>query len=128
MSSPTAETAPAAETGRSADFGNGDFGDAESTESEINSYSALEPVFPEAVTADFRSRWDEVQRGFVDDPNQAVKAGDELVTQVIQSLAESFDAQRRQSDGHIDAARDSTENLRVALRRYRSLFERLLTA
>jgi hypothetical protein len=90
--------------------------------------SGLEPLFADAVAADFRLRWDEVQRGFVDDPERAVKAGDELVTQVIQSLAEFLKAKDRQFDGDADADRDSTENLRISLRRYRALFERLLAA
>jgi hypothetical protein len=38
---------------------------------------------------DFRSRWDAVQRGFVDDPGQS-----ELVAQVMKSLAEAFSNER----------------------------------
>jgi hypothetical protein len=126
-------SSPAAETVRDADFGRQEVvvvntaGVARSGR-PIDSSDGLEPLFTDPVAAEFRSRWDEVQRGFVDDPGQAVKAGDELVTQVIQSLAQSFSAQRRQFDGNVEAERDSTENLRIALRRYRSLFERLLAA
>jgi hypothetical protein len=89
--------------------------------------SALAPLFTEDAAKAFRSRWDAVQRGFVDDPQQAVQAGDELVAQVIKSLAESFSEQRAAlEEGLHQADRSSTENLRLDLRRYRSFFERLL--
>jgi hypothetical protein len=86
----------------------------------------LAPLFAEDVAIEFRARWDVVQRGFVDDPSQSVRAGDELVAQVIKSLAETFSGQRASLEGG-QADQASTENLRLALRRYRSFFERLLS-
>jgi hypothetical protein len=83
----------------------------------------LAPLFDEHIAGEFRSRWSIVQQGFVDDPQKAVREGDELVAQVIKSLAESFAKQRAALEGQ----RDSTEDLRLALRRYRSFFERLLS-
>lgn len=83
----------------------------------------LAPLFDEHTAGDFRSRWSIVQQGFVDDPQKAVREGDELVAQVIKSLAETFAQQRATLEGQ----RDSTEDLRLALRRYRSFFERLLS-
>lgn len=88
--------------------------------------SDLAPLFAEDVATEFRSRWDVVQRGFVDDPRQSVRAGDELVAQVIKSLVETFSGQRASVEGE-RADQASTENLRLALRRYRSFFERLLS-
>jgi hypothetical protein len=88
--------------------------------------SDLAPLFAEDVATEFRSRWDVVQRGFVDEPRQSVRAGDELVAQVIKSLAETFSGQRAAVEGE-RADQASTENLRLALRRYRSFFERLLS-
>jgi hypothetical protein len=85
--------------------------------------SDLAPLFDQASAADFRNRWGVVQQGFVDDPEQAVRAGDELVAQVIKSLAETFARQRAALEG----PQGSTEELRQALRRYRSFFERLLS-
>jgi hypothetical protein len=88
----------------------------------------LAPLFTEDAAKTFRSQWDVVQRGFVDDPQEAVRAGDELVAQVIKSLAESFSDQRSSLEGEANQAdQSSTENLRLALRRYRSFFERLLS-
>jgi hypothetical protein len=97
-------------------------GETPMSEEETN----LAPLFAADVASDFRSRWDVVQRGFVDDPKESVRAGDELVAQVIRSLAESFSNQRDALEG-APADQASTENLRLALRRYRSFFERLLS-
>jgi hypothetical protein len=54
----------------------------------------LAPLFLPDVAKEFRSRWDTVQIGFVDDPRQAVRQGDELVGQVMKSLAETFSHER----------------------------------
>jgi hypothetical protein len=83
----------------------------------------LAPLFAEGAAGDFRARWSIVQQGFVDDPKNAVRQGDELVAQVIKSLAETFSNQRAALEGE----QGSTEDLRLALRRYRSFFERLLS-
>lgn len=83
----------------------------------------LAPLFDEHIAGEFRSRWSIVQQGFVDDPQKAVRDGDELVAQVIKSLAETFAKQRAALEGQ----GGSTEDLRLALRRYRSFFERLLS-
>jgi hypothetical protein len=88
----------------------------------------LAPLFLPDVAKDFRSRWDAVQISFVDDPRQAVRQADELVAQVMKSLAETFSNERAKLEGQLDQTdKASTENLRVALRRYRSFFERLLS-
>lgn len=88
----------------------------------------LAQLFPPEIAGDFRSRWDEVQIGFVDDPNRAVREADELVAQVMQSLADSFAKARSGFEGEIgQAGNASTESMRVALQRYRSFFQRLLS-
>jgi len=89
---------------------------------------ALAPLFPAAVADDFRSRWSAVQGSFVDDPGQAVRHGDELVAEVLKSLADSFSGERAKLEGQENPTdKASTEDLRVALRRYRAFFERLLS-
>ena len=88
----------------------------------------LAPLFTPEAANEFRTRWDQVQFSFVDDPKRAVREGDELVAQVMRSLAQSFSQERTRLEhdlGHTDAG--STENLRMALRRYRSFFQRLLS-
>jgi hypothetical protein len=87
----------------------------------------LEPLFPAELTDELRARWGTIQAGFVDDPAQAVRQADELVAQVLKGLAQSFAGQRGGLDGAGDRGADSTEARRVAFRRYRSFFERLLT-
>lgn len=88
----------------------------------------LAPLFLPNMAKDFRSRWDGVQSSFVDDPRQAVRQGDELVAQVTKSLAETFSSERTKIEGQVGQTdKTSTEDLRVALRRYRSFFERLLS-
>jgi hypothetical protein len=88
----------------------------------------LAPLFTQEAAFDFRSRWDLVQRSFVDDPREAVHAADELVAQVTENLAQTFANQRSELEKGLDQAEaPTTENLRIALRQYRSFFERLLS-
>ena len=88
----------------------------------------LAALFDPDVAGGFRARWDEVQIGFVDDPRQAVRKADELVAQVMKSLAETFSSERAHLEDELQQTdKASTENLRVALRRYRSFFQRLLS-
>ena len=88
----------------------------------------LAPLFSPDAAKEFRSRWDAIQSSFVDDPKRAVRQGDELVAQVLKSLTETFSNERSRLEGQLDQSdKASTENLRVALRRYRSFFERLLS-
>jgi hypothetical protein len=88
----------------------------------------LAPLFTQEAAVDFRARWDLVQRSFVDDPKEAVHAADELVLQVTRTLAETFAKQRSELEkGLGQAEAPTTENLRIALRQYRSFFERLLS-
>jgi hypothetical protein len=88
----------------------------------------LDPLFSPDLAEDYRARWTAVQGSFVDDPREAVQQGDELVAQVMKSLAESFAAERDELEGQLgEGGEASTETLRVALRRYRSFFERLLS-
>jgi len=88
----------------------------------------LAALFLPDVAKDFRSRWDAVQISFVDDPRLAVQQADELVAQVMKSLAETFSSERTKLEAQVDLTdKASTENLRLVLRRYRSFFERLLS-
>src|SRR5215813_9489682 len=86
------------------------------------------PLFDEGALADLRSRWSGVQTGFVDDPRRAVQQADELVAEVMKQLAEVFAKERSNLESGWSKGNDiSTEDLRVALRRYRSFFDRLLS-
>ena len=88
----------------------------------------MEALFQSDAAAQYRMRWTEVQSGFVDDPRRAVANGDELVAEVMKSLAESFAHERERLEDELsNTGEASTEMLRVGLRRYRSFFERLLS-
>lgn len=86
------------------------------------------PLFPEAEMQSFRSSWDRVQTSFVDEPRRAVEQADSLVANIVQRIAEQFAAAREQLEKQWDSGSDvSTEDLRQAMKRYRSFFDRLLT-
>src|SRR5437762_3473613 len=86
------------------------------------------PLFPETEAANFRNRWTEIQAAFVDEPRRAVEQGDALVADVIKRLASSFADERSKLEGQWGRGDNvSTEDLRVALQRYRAFFDRLLS-
>ena len=86
------------------------------------------PLFSPEEAKDFRARWDAIQVGFVDEPRQAVRQADSLVAGAMKRLAEMFAAERAKLEGQWDRGDDvSTEDLRLALRRYRSFFGRFLS-
>jgi len=98
------------------------------SERSIAAERALQPLFDENEDRKFRDRWREIQTGFVDEPRNAVERADELVAELMQQLAQSFSKQRNDLEHQWDASDEvSTEELRVALTRYRSFFERLLS-
>jgi hypothetical protein len=85
------------------------------------------PLFSESEMADFRSQWSTIQTGFVDEPRHTVEGADKLVAVVMQRLAEGFANERSGLEKQWDLGDNvSTEDLRVALQRYRSFFDRLL--
>jgi hypothetical protein len=64
----------------------------------------------------------------VDDPQGSVQKADALVSQVMERLAQVFADERGGLERQWARGRDaSTEDLRVALRRYRAFFDRLLS-
>lgn len=85
------------------------------------------PLFSESEMEGFRSQWSKIQTGFVDEPRQTVEGADKLVAAVMQRLAEGFANERSGLEKQWDRGDDvSTEDLRIALQRYRSFFDRLL--
>lgn len=84
-------------------------------------------LFPDNELNEFRARWDKAQIGFVDEPRAAVEQADSLVATVVKRIAEQFAAERAELEHQWDRGDNvSTEDLRQALRRYRSFFDRLL--
>jgi hypothetical protein len=84
-------------------------------------------LFASNESSELRARWDSIQVGFVDEPRRAVEEADALVAQTMKRLAEIFSDERQKLEQQWDRSENiSTEDFRVALRRYRSFFARLL--
>lgn len=97
-------------------------------ESDQGQAKDLVPLFSNEAVQGYRSRWNSLQTGFVDEPRRAVEEADELVAQVIKELAETFSNERSKLEGQWDRGdKVSTEDLRLVLQRYRSFFERFLS-
>ena len=86
------------------------------------------PLFSQEDTERFRSDWQGIQGGFVDEPRKAVEGADQLVGRTVTRLAEVFAEERSRLEEQWSRGDDvSTEDLRLALQRYRSFFDRLLS-
>jgi hypothetical protein len=77
---------------------------------------------------ELRHQWETIQIAFVDEPRRAVEDADSLVAQAMKRVAEVFAEERARLERQWSEGQDvSTEDLRVALTRYRSFFDRLLS-
>lgn len=86
------------------------------------------PLFEENEGTGLRSRWEAIQTGFVDEPRAAVEQADALVSQIMTRLTQVFSDERTSLEQQWSRGDNvSTEDLRLALKRYRSFFERLLS-
>ena len=90
--------------------------------------SGSTPLFPNSELEQLRTRWKEIQINFVDEPRKAVEQADGLVASAMKRLAEVFADERAKLEKQWDRGDNvSTEDLRVALQRYRTFFDRLLS-
>ena len=90
--------------------------------------AANAPLLSQDLSNRLASEWSSVQASFVDEPRRAVQRADELVATAIKNLADTFAHERSRLESQWDKDGDvSTEELRVALTRYRSFFHRLLS-
>lgn len=88
---------------------------------------ASESFLPPDRMEEFRERWDDIQAGFVDDPRNSVQKAHGLVSSLVNDLNEVFTRERSGLESQWNRGEDAdTEDLRVALRRYRAFFNRLL--
>ncbi len=86
------------------------------------------PLFHDEEMRGFRARWEAIQTGFVDEPRAAVEQADALVDEMMKRLTEMFTSEHSTLEHQWGRGENvSTEDLRVALKRYRSFFERLLS-
>lgn len=85
------------------------------------------PLFENNEAEEFRTKWLEIQSRFVDDPSVSVKDADDLVADVIKNITRSFADKRLSLESQWKSGDVSTEDLRMAMKRYRSFFNRLLS-
>jgi hypothetical protein len=99
-----------------------------STGTGVSASQAGGSLLPAEMDATFQQRWKEIQTRFVDEPRGAVEDADGLVANLMQQLAEGFAKERERLEAQWGRGEDiSTEDLRVALQRYRTFFQRLLS-
>jgi hypothetical protein len=86
-----------------------------------------ESLLPVDEAEGLRRTWLELQARFVEEPRDSVADADRLVGQVIERIEERFDSERSRLEAAWASGEDvSTEELRIALQRYRDFFDRLL--
>ena len=106
--------------------------EAEVSEAEITpsgDEDGAAPLLADEDAGGFRSRWNEIQVRFVDEPRGSVQKADGLVAEMMERLTQMFSEERTRLESRWERGDDvSTEDLRIALQRYRSFFERLLSA
>ena len=95
---------------------------------ENTDQEGLLPLFANNTAENFRTRWLAIQSRFVDDPKASVTEADDLVADVIKGITNSFADRRSTLEKNWNGGGDaSTEDLRLALKQYRSFFDRLLS-
>lgn len=93
----------------------------------MNDRAEEQAFLPDDRMAELRSRWEEIQTGFVDDPRGAVRDAHATVAALVDELTETFTRERTMLEEQWSANREpDTESLRVTLQRYRSFLGRLL--
>ena len=87
------------------------------------------PLLAEDELQSYRQRWEALQVRFVDQPRDSVEGADELVSDLVERLSKVFADERASLESQWEEGTDaSTEDLRMAIQRYRSFFDRLLAA
>jgi hypothetical protein len=100
---------------------------ARSRQSEV-AEDEREPLLEAGESEPLRSRWSDIQARFVDEPQRSVEDAHRLVGEVMEQLQRTFSEERRRLERVWEGGDDvSTEDLRLALTRYRSFFNRLLS-
>jgi hypothetical protein len=112
---------------RQADTGEADTNDARSETASDRAAEERATLIPPDRAASYNSRWTQLKSDFVDEPSRAVRGANELVGEVLDELEELFRSQRAELEQGLDSEQTTTEDLRQALGRYRSFFDRLLS-
>ena len=87
-----------------------------------------EEFFPPERRQQLKGTWLDIQRAFIDEPKRAVQNADGLVKEILGAVSQRFEGARHSLEVEWNRGEQaSTEALRVALQRYRALFDRLLS-
>jgi hypothetical protein len=85
-------------------------------------------LLSEQQAEELRTKWNNIQANFVDQPRKAVEDADNLVAAAVKQIEDVFAAQRSDLEKKWQGGNDvSTEDLRVCLQRYRDFFDHLLS-
>jgi hypothetical protein len=99
----------------------------EQSDKSATSTSGNQGLLSGGEISGLQSRWDEIQRGFIDDPRAAAARADELLSETIHKISEVIERERTQlSERWNRGDQVSTDDIRIAVQRYRSLFHWLL--
>jgi hypothetical protein len=112
---------------RQADTAEADTNDARSETASDRAAEERATLIPPDRAESYNSRWTQLKSDFVDEPSRAVRGANELVGEVLDELEELFRSQRAELEQGLDSEQTTTEDLRQALGRYRSFFDRLLS-
>lgn len=92
-----------------------------------NAGSSTAALLDREESEHLRTRWNEIQGKFVDEPRSAVQQADALVSEVVEKITQMFANEHSSLEGQWNQGNDvSTEDLRKALQRYRTFFNRLV--
>jgi hypothetical protein len=83
-------------------------------------------LFEDGDIDKYQDDWRSLQASFVDDPAASVRDADELVGRIADTITNRIAEQRKTLSRQHDGDGEHTEELRQALRQYRTLFEQLL--
>lgn len=118
---------PAAGAAAGAPSASGDTTAAERATTSAGGDGQPERLVPRERADAYSARWDSAKSTFVDEPRTAVAQADALVGELLDEMQRLFAEQRRRLEEGLDADTTTTEDLRLALRRYRSFFDRLVS-
>jgi hypothetical protein len=102
--------------------------EAATQDPSVNTNSGLSmALLDQEESEHLRTRWNEIQGKFVDEPRAAVQQADALVSEVVEKIIQMFASEHISLEGQWNQGIDvSTEDLRKALQHYRSFFNRLV--
>jgi hypothetical protein len=86
----------------------------------------VETLWGDGRSQEYRDRWREVQLLFVDEPRAAAEQAESLVNDVVDAFTAALATQRETLAAWQNADKHDTEELRMAVRRYREFLNRLL--